>query len=478
MTRSYGWFALATLATLLVAGIASAAAPDEEKRFEIGPYGGWTRFDKELKAPNPPMLEDDPHFGGRARVRLFSIVWLDLAGGITKSETLGVKRTWGNGSASLMLAPQMAHPVSPFLSLGGGVSQFRPQLTADKSDGTFEAATGLRIHLADWLGLRLEARNVLLVPKEHWGKSHIDNMLFGAALMVGFGGRPVDSDGDGVPDKQDQCAGTPVGCKVDWHGCPTDADGDGVCDGLDQCENTPKGCTVDARGCPMDSDQDGIYDGLDQCPDTPKGASVDARGCPMDSDGDGVFDGIDQCPSTPKGCTVDARGCPIDSDGDGVCDGLDKCANTPANSKVDATGCPIQTEVEIRETELLDTGMIRLHNVNFETAKSRILPESYAILDVVGQVLSKWPQLKIEIGGHCDSRGSDAYNLGLSHRRANSVLAYLIEHFPKLKAAQLTTRGYGERQPLVPNTSPENMAQNRRVEFKVMNKEVLRQIKR
>jgi outer membrane protein OmpA-like peptidoglycan-associated protein len=175
---------------------------------------------------------------------------------------------------------------------------------------------------------------------------------------------------------------------------------------------------------------------------------------------------------------VDARGCPTDSDGDGVCDGLDKCADTPAGSKIDVNGCPVVSEVQLRETELLDTGMIRLQDVRFETAKANILPEFQHTLDVVGEVLSKWPQLKIEVGGHCDSRGSDAYNLALSRRRVTSVRSYLLSHNPKLDASQMTARGYGESRPLVPNSSPENMAQNRRVEFTVLNKAVLKQIKR
>jgi outer membrane protein OmpA-like peptidoglycan-associated protein len=143
---------------------------------------------------------------------------------------------------------------------------------------------------------------------------------------------------------------------------------------------------------------------------------------------------------------------------------------------VDANGCP-PSEVQQRETELLDTGMIRLQDVKFETAKSDILPESLHSLDVVGEVLSKWPQLKIEVGGHCDSRGSDAYNLALSRRRVASVRTYLLAHFPKLQGTQMTARGYGESRPLVPNTSPANMAQNRRVEFVVLNKAVLKQLK-
>jgi outer membrane protein OmpA-like peptidoglycan-associated protein len=147
---------------------------------------------------------------------------------------------------------------------------------------------------------------------------------------------------------------------------------------------------------------------------------------------------------------------------------------------VGSDGCPteVRPEVRQRETELLDTGLIRLHDIKFDTDKTTILPESRPPLEVVGEVLSKWPQLNIEIGGYCDSRGTAEYNLALSGRRVTSVRRYLLEHFPRLEAAQIVAKGYGESAPLVPNTSPENMAQNRRVEFKVMNKEILKQLKR
>jgi len=152
---------------------------------------------------------------------------------------------------------------------------------------------------------------------------------------------------------------------------------------------------------------------------------------------------------------------------------------------VGSDGCPpavappeVRPEVLQLETELLDTGLIRLHDIKFDTDQSTILPESRPPLDVVGEVLSKWPQLKIEIGGYCDSRGTADYNLALSGRRVTAVRRYLLEHFPRLEAAQLSAKGYGESQPLVPNTSPENMAKNRRAEFKVVNKEVLQQLKR
>jgi OOP family OmpA-OmpF porin len=229
---------------------------------------------------------------------------------------------------------------------------------------------------------------------------------------------------------------------------------------------------VDAKGCPSDADGDGVYDGVDQCADSPKGATVDAKGCPSDSDGDGVLDGLDQCPNTPHGATVDAKGCPTDSDGDGVPDGIDQCPSTPAGLKVDANGCPI--EVTEKETELLDTGMIRLQNVNFETGKAALMPESYSALDEVGGILLKWPQLQIEIGGHTDSRGRALKNQVLSEERAQSVKSYLVDKFPGLAAAQIAVRGYGSNRPLVPNTSVLNMSKNRRVEFKVMNREALK----
>jgi outer membrane protein OmpA-like peptidoglycan-associated protein len=435
---------------------------------------GWTKFDSEFLDSSGVKRDDGVYLGGRLSARLYSPLWLDVAGGVTKtSEDL----RWSHASANLMFLPNLDGRVAPFLSLGGGVSEFVPKVSSDKRDGTFEAAGGAFVRLSDALKIRLEARDVLFVPKENWDKAHFNNIVLGAGLTFAFGGQPKDSDGDGVPDKDDACPGTTLGCRVDGTGCPIDTDLDGVCDGLDRCENTPRGAKVDVHGCPTDGDGDGVFDGIDQCPDTPKGCQVDAHGCPLDADGDGVCDGLDQCMNSPKGCTVDAKGCPVDSDGDGVCDGLDKCANTPAGSKVDANGCP-PTEVQQRETELLDTGMIRLHDVEFQTGKAVILPESHHSLDVVGEVLGKWTQLKIEVGGHCDNRGSDAYNLDLSKRRVKAVREYLLAHFPKLEAAQMTAHGYGESQPLVPNTSPENMARNRRVEFKVLNKDVLRQLKK
>jgi len=279
-----------------------------------------------------------------------------------------------------------------------------------------------------------------------------------AGLTFYFGGKVKDQDQDGVPDKKDKCPDTPVGCQVDATGCPIDSDGDGVCDGIDQCPNTPKGCKVDAKGCPTDSDGDGICDGIDQCPNTPKGCKVDAKGCPTDSDGDGICDVIDQCPNTPKGCEVDAKGCPTDSDGDGVCNGVDRCPDTPSGVKVDNVGCPISEFIPEPEKPVV------LHGVHFEFNKSILTADSKTILNAVATSLIARPDVKVEIAGHTDWIGSDAYNLKLSNARADAVMQYLISK--GVKADNLTAMGYGETQPIADNNTDEGRTKNRRVELR------------
>ncbi|MDD3642944.1 MAG: OmpA family protein [Candidatus Krumholzibacteria bacterium] len=251
-----------------------------------------------------------------------------------------------------------------------------------------------------------------------------------------------------------------------------DSDGDGVADDIDMCPGTPAGVKVDARGCPLDGDGDGVWDAMDNCPDTPKGAKVDKSGCPVDSDGDGVWDGLDKCPGTPAGAKVDADGCPVDSDGDGVWDGLDKCPDTPAGTKVDADGCPVK--VSKAAYEFLDTGLFSTTDITFEVNKADLKPECHKLLDEVGQTLSEWPEAVVEIGGHTDASGAEDYNMKLSEERANSVRQYLLQNFNKIKADNLKAKGYGEGSPVASNDTAEGRAQNRRVEFRILNKDELK----
>lgn len=325
--------------------------------------------------------------------------------------------------------------------------------------------------LSDRWHFRLDARDAMTQLDDPLSDNWTHNFLFSGGLDIVLGGHVADEDGDGVSNRKDKCAGTPLGAVVDKNGCPVDSDGDTVADGIDQCSNTQNGVKVDAKGCPMDSDGDGVSDGVDMCASTPVGAKVDTKGCPIDGDGDGVADGIDQCANTPTSARVDARGCPTDSDGDGVADGIDQCANTPPNSRVDSRGCEL-TEMQ---SQLLDTGLIRLENVNFTTGKAVLTPDSYPVLDKLGELMTKWPTIKVEFGGHTDSRGSAEANQKLSQARAEAVRSYITSKFPSLDPNQYTARGYGESMAIADNSTELGRSKNRRVELKILNKEVLKQ---
>jgi OOP family OmpA-OmpF porin len=236
-----------------------------------------------------------------------------------------------------------------------------------------------------------------------------------------------------------------------------DSDGDGVPDRLDECPDTPKGVEVDAVGCPIDSDGDGVPDYLDKCPGTPAGIAVDANGCPIDSDGDGVPDYLDKCPDTPAGVKVDANGCPIDSDGDGVPDYLDKCPGTPKGTPVDANGCPL-AGVRMEGGEWHVDGAVL-----FTLNKADIRPDARPVLDGIADYLKRNPGVRVHIEGHTDDTGPAAWNQTLSEMRAASAKAYLVSK--GVEDGRLTTSGVGESDPFVPNTSAENRARNRRVEF-------------
>lgn len=120
-----------------------------------------------------------------------------------------------------------------------------------------------------------------------------------------------------------------------------------------------------------------------------------------------------------------------------------------------------------REFKLFKKGeRIILHGIKFATNSAEVKPVSYPILDESVALLKEHSTIKVEVAGHTDAVGSDVYNLNLSNRRAESVRDYLILH--GIEAERLIARGYGENQPIASNDTEEGRAQNRRIEFRIL----------
>jgi len=109
---------------------------------------------------------------------------------------------------------------------------------------------------------------------------------------------------------------------------------------------------------------------------------------------------------------------------------------------------------------------MELDNITFATNSADIASSSYEELNRLVDLLKLNNQFKVEISAHTDDKGADAYNMKLSDRRANSVVNYL--RLKGIPSNRLVAKGYGKTKPLVPNTSDENRAKNRRVEFKII----------
>ena len=147
-----------------------------------------------------------------------------------------------------------------------------------------------------------------------------------------------------------------------------------------------------------------------------------------------------------------------DDDGDGVNNCDDKCPGSQAGQTIGPDGCPVPVSIDLK-------------GVNFDFDRSTLRPDAVAILGEAAQILSRYPELRVEVAGHTDLCGSDTYNQSLSERRARTVYDYLTGN--GVDAARLAgPTGYGESRPLAPTaqTLPECRSEtNRRTELNVQN---------
>jgi len=104
--------------------------------------------------------------------------------------------------------------------------------------------------------------------------------------------------------------------------------------------------------------------------------------------------------------------------------------------------------------------------IHFDYDKSNIRSDDMGTLDQKVAILQANPELRIRIGGHCDERGSDEYNLALGNRRAQSAKQYLVSH--GIDASRIETQSWGEEKPLVDGHDESAWSQNRRDEFEII----------
>ena len=110
----------------------------------------------------------------------------------------------------------------------------------------------------------------------------------------------------------------------------------------------------------------------------------------------------------------------------------------------------------------------QLDDIHFDFDKSDIRADSREILQKNADWLQNNPDIKIQIEGHCDERGTAEYNLALGERRAMSTKKYLISL--GISADRIYTISYGEELPIDPNHSEDALAKNRRAHFLVITK--------
>ena len=126
----------------------------------------------------------------------------------------------------------------------------------------------------------------------------------------------------------------------------------------------------------------------------------------------------------------------------------------------------VEKNIELKKIDIGQT--IVLRNIFFDFDKATIRSESANELDRLIKLLNDNPGLRIELGSHTDSKGSDEYNLKLSQQRSQSVVNYLISK--GIAAARLEAKGYGETMPIASNDTDAGRQENRRTEFKILSK--------
>lgn len=497
-----------TLLTLLLLSPSYAAAAElrtmPAPSLWIEAYGGGHFF---LQKHEP--FGHGPVFGAKVGVNLLPHFGLELASGLIPTQYLIEDWRGPAGRSTIMANPRLDFtfhlmgpgPVLPYLQAGVGFKYFkigdevpasfegadlpdtaRPSVKWHDLDFQWDAAVGVKLFLLEQLGIDINFRYLMSgeqvesfrhIDGSYAYADRFDNLELTLGIFGVIGGKPKDTDKDGLADKVDACVNEPEDKDnfEDGNGCPEpDNDKDGLLDAADKCPIDPEDLDgfEGEDGCPdPDNDKDGLLDAADKCPidAEDKDAFEDEDGCPeLDNDKDGIADATDKCPLEPetKNKYKDDDGCPEpDRDKDGIPDEIDKSPDAAEtfNGYQDGDGTPDEIPKAIKKF----TGVIQ--GINFELNSDKLTKGSTPILDKALVVLLEFTDIKLEVQGHTSADGDDAANLDLSARRAASVVRYFVEK--GVDPSRLIAKGYGETMPIAPDDA-NGRKKNRRVEFKLV----------
>ena len=404
--------------------------PPRRNMFHLGVFGGvlFPARDVELFELDTTDAEQGfrayarvaPEFGGRIGFFPLDFLGLEAEGAFALGEVEGDQRAnlWAVRGHVIGQVPRWS--VTPFVLAGAGALGVRSDAAAvgNDTDLAFHLGGGVMVHVTEALTLRLDLRNTISPQQgEIGGATNSPEILFG----LGWTRRPPRPPEPPPPVRPQPLAAAPAP--------PADTDGDGFIDDEDAC---PQEAGISPDGCPdPDPDGDGVLGDEDACPEE-KGAGPD--GCPSrDQDGDGFNDDVDKCPAEPE----------------------------TRNKFEDDDGCPDVLPEDLGSFEGT------LDGVNFQIDSASLRPSSKRKLDEVVAVLQKYGQTRVQISGHTDSSGPAEHNLALSKERADAVKSYLVEN--GVAEGRVETRGAGPDEPIDTNATTEGRANNRRIEFRLLN---------
>lgn len=312
-----------------------------------------------------------------------------------------------------------------------------------------------------------------------------------ATVFAYLRGENDDLDGDGLLNKEEIELGTDPN--------NPDTDGEGLTDGeeVKTYLTSPLKPDTDDDGLndkeeifthktnPLnpDTDDDGLKDGEEV---------LTYRTDPLkaDTDGDGLHDGDEVLKYHTDPLRVDTDGDTLgdgeevlrhttdplkrDTDGDVLPDNdeLNKYKTNPLVADTDKGGVDDGKEVQLAlnpldasdDVPVIKIGeRIILEGVNFESAKTALLPSARSILDQVASSLLSSPEAEVAIHGHTDNVGGAKYNMDLSLGRAEAVKSYLVSK--GVAANRVATKGFGFVKPVADNGTADGRARNRRIEF-------------